>query len=118
MDRVCFEYENLEDAQYVYDIVTNNLSKFDWGWADADWGKNFEALRDVCHTLDLPLEFASLGRGDEDAMVVYTNIDGYKIILAEENKDLILDYSNPLDVVDIIDELMGRVKWLNKCFIL
>lgn len=112
MSVVKLNYDHLENAQYVYEMVQNNYSSFDWGCENASWEKNSEALWSVCETLDMPFEIYHVETQDDEFYCVAYHDDTIKreIIVMTQYDWLALDFSWPLDVVDIINEIMGEVK--------
>lgn len=112
MSVVKINFDHLENAQYVFEMVQNNYSNFDWSGADAEWKTNYEALQSVCKTLDMPFEFYNIETEDDDFYWVAYHDDTIRreIIVMTQYDWLALDFSAPLDVVDLINEIMWEVK--------
>ena len=116
MSEIKIEYKHLEDAQKVYDCVVKHFDDFDYRGADGDWDTNKYATADVVKDLDLPIDIVSItvhNDSDEqyDAVMYHQNWPVYNEVVVMTHYDwLVFDYAWPLDVVDMLNEIMGKYK--------
>lgn len=114
MSEVKINYEHLKDAQKVYDCVNKHFDDFDYRGADGDRETNKYATAYVVKDLDLPIDIVSItvhNDDDEeyDAVMYHQNWPVYNELVFMTQYDwLMFDYAWPLDVVDMLNEIMGK----------
>lgn len=120
MWKLTLNYDNLNNPQDIYVAINKHSSEFDWTWADADWAKNFEATQKVIadiieensQSIWIRLWAVTDERWEKHRCVFYyeQRMSSFIDVTTEEGIEQMFDFSSPLDVLNVLDDLEWRAK--------
>ena len=131
MSEVKFNYEHIEYAQELFNIVAKHFDWFDWTWVEWDWKKNWLATMKCIREYErelrtFPVEIVYYEQSSDcdwadwyfDVRYYEPRLHTYVSCWEVEWIDNHFDYMTPLDVLSLLNDLIDRRKEMASIYII